>query len=165
MSRDVVLTAALLVAGAAWIHAQPAAATPGSTAALTSTPAPGSPPTPASDYLYAAAGRRDPFVPAVGEVLGGAMLQPVIRPAGVRGLMTAEVVVRGILESQGIWLAIIRATNGRTYSLRVGDRLLDGTVRVITADAMVILQDGHDSSAPNTARDVRKVLRGGEGTQ
>lgn len=122
------------------------------------------PPVPPATYVYAADGRRDPFVPAIGR---GPVAPTTgrVRPPGIAGVMVSEIVVRGILESQGAWLAMVRASDGRTYSVRPGDRLMDGIVRAIAADVVVILQDGHDPLSTATEREVRKRLRGGEQLQ
>lgn len=122
-------------------------------------------PVPPASYVYAAEGRRDPFVPAVGRGLTVAPAMAARRPPGVAGLMTADFVVRGVIESQGAWVAMVRATDGRTYSMRAGDRLMDGTVRAITADAVVILQEVNDPLSNAKQREVRKVLRGGPEVQ
>lgn len=122
-------------------------------------------PTPPADYVYTVDGRRDPFVPAIGRGPAVAPAQATTRPAGVAGVMTAEFVVRGILESQGAWVAMVRASDGRTYAVHPGDRLMDGTVRTITADAVVILQEVNDSLSMSKQREVRKLLRGGDEVQ
>jgi hypothetical protein len=41
----------------------------------------------------------------------------------------------------------------------VGDKLLDGSIRSITADAMVILQQVNDPLTLEKQREVRKLLR------
>ena len=54
---------------------------------------------------------------------------------------------------------MVQGTDGKTYMVAAGDRLLDGTVRTITADTMVILQRVNDPLSLETTREVRKVLR------
>ena len=43
--------------------------------------------------------------------------------------------------------------------MRAGDKLLDGTIRTITQNAMVILQQVNDPLSLEKQREVRKVLR------
>jgi Tfp pilus assembly protein PilP len=129
-----------------------------------SAPAAAQAPTPSATYAYARDGRRDPFVPVVGRSPAAAPPQSRTRPEGVAGLLVSEIVVRGLLESQGTWLAMVAAPDGRTYTVRAGDALMDGTVRTITADAVVFLQDVGDPLSVAREREVRKYLRdGGEG--
>jgi hypothetical protein len=54
---------------------------------------------------------------------------------------------------------MLEGVDRKTYLVRVGDRLLDGTVRTITADAVVILQRVNDPLSVDTEREVRKGLR------
>lgn len=123
-------------------------------------PAPAPPP----NYTYSSEGRRDPFVPAVGR---GFVASPNrnARPQGIPGLLVAEIVVRGLLESQGAWVAMVGAPDGRSYTLREGDHLMDGTVRTITSEAVVIMQQVNDPLSNAKQREVRKYLRGGEQVQ
>ena len=126
-------------------------------------PASPPPPTPPTDYVYMVDGRRDPFVPLVGrpdQRAGGAVTP--IRGEGVAGLLTDEIVVRGILLSQGRWVAMIGGPSGRVFTVRPGDRVADGTIRDITQQYIVIQQEVDDPLAPQKQRDVRKFLRGGE---
>lgn len=142
-----------------------------STASAQPSPAPTSPPsssaqenpapTPPPDYTYAAEGRRDPFVRTVGRS-AAPTLNLNVRAEGIAGVLVSEVVVRGFLESRGSWVAMVGAPNGRSYTLRQGDRLMDGVIRTITADAVVILQDVNDPLSSVKQREVRKYLRGGE---
>ena len=110
-------------------------------------------------YTYAAEGRRDPFVSLVrrgADVQGSA---PSTRPAGLPGMMTSEVSLRGTIKGREGFVAMLEGVDKKTYLARVGDRLLDGTIRSISADAMVILQRVNDPLAPETQREVRKMLR------
>ena len=52
-----------------------------------------------------------------------------------------------------------RAPTDRTYIVRVGDRLLDGTIRSITPNAIVILQQVNDPLSLEKQREVRKMIR------
>jgi hypothetical protein len=43
--------------------------------------------------------------------------------------------------------------------VRVNDRLLDGSVRAITSDTLVLMQDVNDPLSLTKQREVRKTLR------
>jgi Tfp pilus assembly protein PilP len=109
----------------------------------------------AQGFTYDPAGRRDPFVSLIrrGETTSA------VRAAGLGGLGAAEVSLRGTLESRGTFVGILRGADDKTYIARAGDRLLDGTIRSISADAMVILQRVDDPLSPENEREVRKLLR------
>lgn len=142
--------------------AQAPAAPSGQTAPA---PAPGAPqapePTPPDPYLYSPDGRRDPFLSllGVGADRGGAAPR---RGDGVAGMTTAEISVRGILQSRGILIAMVQGPDNRTYMLRQGDRLADGAVQAVTADGLVIVQEVNDPLSLVKQRVVRKPLRAAE---
>lgn len=111
-------------------------------------------------YAYDAAGRRDPFVSLVGRGHG----EPTVvaartKPPGLAGLTTSEVSLRGTLQSRGGYVGIVQGADTKTYIVRPGGKLMDGTIRAITADAMVILQAVEDPLSLEKEREVRKALR------
>jgi hypothetical protein len=63
------------------------------------------------------------------------------------------------LQSSDGYVAILAGVDNRTYIVRAGDRLLDGTIRSITHDAIVILQKVNDPLSLNDQREVRKTIR------
>lgn len=117
---------------------------------------------PPASYKYAPDGRRDPFLSLINRGAETRATGPAgrARPEGVAGMTVDEIVVRGILQSRGAWIAIVGSPSGRTYSIRPGDRLLDGTVRAITAQAVILLQEVNDPLSLDKQREVRKTLRG-----
>jgi Tfp pilus assembly protein PilP len=119
-------------------------------------------PTPPPNYQYMPDGRRDPFVSLVnrGTDSGRASQAPRVRPEGLRGILVDEVMVRGIVQSRGGLVAMIGSPSGRTYTIRPGDRLMDGTVRTITQQMVVLMQDVNDPLSLEKQREVRKYLRG-----
>ena len=139
------------------------ATAPQAPAAPAPAPAPAPGPVPAPDsqgFTYAPEGRRDPFVSLIrrggtglGATIGGA------RPAGLSGLETAEVTLKGTVQSAGGYVGIFLGADNKTYIVRAGDRLLDGIVRSITQNAVVILQQVNDPLSLEKQREVRKVLR------
>ena len=138
-----------------------APATPAVPAAAPAAPAAEAAPAPASDYFYEPSERRDPFVSLV---KSGASAQPSqikgARPEGIAGVMVEEVAIRGIVQSRGNFVAMIAAPNGRSYTIRPGDRLMDGSVRAITGQAVTLMQDVSDPLSLEKHREVRKQLRG-----
>lgn len=118
-------------------------------------------PTPPADYKYDPEGRRDPFVSLVNRGLDSRPgIDRTARPEGLPGLLVDEVVVRGILQTPRGFVAMVGAPTGKTYSVRPGDRLMDGSVRAITPQAVVLLQEVNDPLSLEKQREVRKYLRG-----
>lgn len=117
-------------------------------------------PSPPADFTYAPAGRRDPFQTltrgksAVTEATG------VTRPAGVAGLLVDELTVKGIVLTNGTFVAMVSGPGAsQTFSVRAGSKLYDGTVRAIDARSVVILQQVSDPLSLQKQREVRKLLR------
>ena len=130
-----------------------------SAAAPAGTPVAGIVPLEPQGYTNNAAGRRDPFVSLVrrgSEVPGSAV---GVRPAGVAGMSAGEVLLRGTVKGRQGYVAMLQGADSKTYLVRPGDKLLDGTIRTITADMMVILQKVSDPLSLETTREVRKMLR------
>jgi Tfp pilus assembly protein PilP len=134
------------------------------------TPTPPGPPTPPAqetapvpppNFAYDSASRRDPFVSLVNRGSDTRQGAPKgARPDGIAGVMVDEVAVRGIVQSRGAWVAMIAAPNGRNYTIRPGDRLMDGAVRDITGQTVVMMQEVNDPLSLEKQREVRKQLRG-----
>jgi len=140
---------------------KPAASAADAPSAVVATPAnPVSPALLPSTFSYNSEGRRDPFVNLLRRGTG-VDLQAVAgpRPTGLKGLNTGEVTLKGTLASQGAYVAILQGSDARTYVVHQGEKLFDGTVRSITADSLVILQQVNDPLSKETQREVRKVLR------
>ena len=110
-------------------------------------------------YTYRPAGRRDPFTSLLSR--GSQSQKPSIgaRAAGLSGLETSEVTLKGTIASQGGFVGILQGADNKTYIVRSGDRLLDGTIRTITQDGMVVTQQVTDPLSLEKQREVRKVLR------
>jgi Tfp pilus assembly protein PilP len=134
-------------------------------ASAASVPAPAAPadsgPTPPSNYAYDTESRRDPFLSLIHAGTDRVKTPSKgARPDGLPGILVEEVAVRGIVQSRGAWVAMIAAPNGRSYTIRAGDRLMDGTVRAITGQAVVLMQEVNDPLSLEKQREVRKQLRG-----
>jgi Tfp pilus assembly protein PilP len=108
-------------------------------------------------FTYNPEGRRDPFVSLL--LRGTDNRNAGAKIAGLGGLGTSEVSLRGTLASQGAFVGILQGIDAKNYIVRVGDKLSDGTIRSITADSMVILQQVNDPLSLEKQREVRKLLR------
>jgi Tfp pilus assembly protein PilP len=120
-------------------------------------------PAPPPNFEYTAGGRRDPFVSLANRgndgKNGGAAVK---RGEGLAGMLTSEMTVRGILFTRGAHVAMVSGPDGKVYTVRAGDKVADGVVRSVTADAVVILQEVNDPLSLEKQREVRKFLRSGE---
>ena len=168
--RTVSLTVIGLTLIAALAHAQ---ATPPATPATSTTPAAApAASTPAAGastgaeknslgepqgFTYRPEGRRDPFVSLLRRGLDSRNTGP--KMAGLGGLGTSEVSLRGVLTSDGDFVGIIQGVDSKNYIVRVGDKLSDGFIRSISKDSMVILQQVNDPLSLEKQREVRKLLR------
>jgi Tfp pilus assembly protein PilP len=109
-------------------------------------------------YSYRPEGRRDPFVSLVNR--GNDGKKDKLPPEGLRGLFASDVLLKGILQSRGHFLAIVQGPDTkRPYIVHTNDRLADGVVRAITADSMLILQEVNDPLSLTKQREIRKTLR------
>ncbi len=79
--------------------------------------------------------------------------------AGLAGLGAGEVTLRGTFQSEGRYIGIVQGADSKTYIVRAGAALADGTIRTITPEAMVILQHVNDPLSQQQQREVRKMLR------
>ena len=85
------------------------------------------------------------------------------RPAGIGGLLIGEVNVKGVLRDRNGFMALLQAPDNKTYTVRVGDKLLDGTVKSINQEKVVFSQNVNDPLSLVKQREVPKPVRPGEG--
>ena len=122
-------------------------------------------PTPAeasAPFTYNPEGRRDPFVSLLGRGSNDPKTQGA-RPAGVPGLLINEVSVKGIVRNSTGFVALIQGPDNKTYVVKAGDRLMDGSVKSIVQDAVVFSQDVNDPLSLVKQKEIRKALRSAEG--
>jgi len=154
--------------------APPPAAQPAKPKTGTPAPAPAAPPAqppagqtaqpPAegpSTFTYNPDGRRDPFISLLGR--GSDPKSKGTRPAGVPGLLINEVSVKGIVRNTSGFVALIQGPDNKTYVVKAGDRLMDGTVKSIVQDAVVFSQDVNDPLSLVKQKEIRKALRSVDG--
>ena len=122
-------------------------------------PAPGAAAPAPEPYTYNPEGRRDPFVSLIAR---GVEAPAGVKSAGLAGITTAELVVKGVLTSKGSYIALVSGPDGKTYTAHVNDRLVDGTIRSITPQGLVVVQEVNDPLSLIKQREVRKGLRASE---
>ena len=121
-------------------------------------PAPAAPP---ENYTYQPEGRRDPFL----NILGTGVQQPVLgsqRPNGPAGISVDELSVRGVMQSRGRLIAMIQGPDNKAYVVHAGDKLLDGVIKAVTIQGLVIVQEVNDPLSLVKQREVIKRLRSQE---
>jgi Tfp pilus assembly protein PilP len=192
LHRALAVTVLMLAAGATAAPAQQRGAAPPTPVPATAQPAPAAPPSaangaapatapaeagqaqgaaqagqpapkpdPAAPFTYNPEGRRDPFVSLIGK--GSDPRTQGTRPPGVPGLLINEVSVKGIVRNSSGFVALIQGADNKTYVIKAGDRLLDGSVKSIVQDAVVFSQDVNDPLSLVKQKEIRKPLRSAEG--
>ena len=161
----IVLAGSSVVAGQTPQGAVPAAAAttpPATPAASTGAPATRVAESAAESYTYEADGRRDPFLSLTAAVESR---PPLTRAEGVAGIAVGELSVRGVLKSKGSLIAMIQGADKRAFVVHPGDKLFDGTVKAVTTEGLVIVQQVNDPLSLVKQREVRKTLRSVEDAQ
>ena len=118
----------------------------------------GQPPATPDTYSYQPDGRRDPFVSLVGT---GSDPHPASsrKTDGPAGMTVAEISVRGVMQSRGLLVAMIQGPDNKTYIVHQGDKLLDGTIKAITPQGLIVIQEVNDPLSLVKQREIRKLLR------
>jgi type IV pilus assembly protein PilP len=119
-------------------------------------PAPQAPP-PTETYAYQPAGRRDPFLNLL--TSGGEGRATSRRGEGPSSMNLAEISVRGVMQSRGSLVAMIQGPDNKTYIVHQGDKLLDGTIKSVTPQGLIVIQEVNDPLSLVKQREVRKLLR------
>jgi len=117
-------------------------------------------PAPAPTFVYNPEGRRDPFVSLLRRANEARSRQGKLPASGgIAGFLVSEITLKGIMQSRGDHVALVAGPDAKTYLVRVNDRLLDGSVKAITADTLICLQDVNDPLSLTKQREVRMILR------
>ena len=141
------VAAVMAVATLGWAQGAPATPPPTATAP------------PPEAYTYDPDGRRDPFVSLL---FKGIESTAGAKTSGLAGLATGDLMLRGVLQSRGAYVAIVQGPDGKTYRAHANDRLLDGIIRSVTPQGIVIMQEVNDPLSLVKQREVRKGLRTAE---
>ena len=112
-------------------------------------------------YSYDPEGRRDPFESLLGR--GNDPKTPSARPSGVAGLLISDVSVKGILRDRNGFVAMIQAPEGKTFLVKQGDKLFDGSVKAISQDKVIFSQDVNDPLSLVKQREIPKAVRPADG--
>jgi Tfp pilus assembly protein PilP len=110
-------------------------------------------------YSYNADGRRDPFTSLIGTGGNEVRSSGGRRGDGPGGMAVADVSVRGILQSRGSLVAMIQGPDNKTYIVHQGDKLLDGVIKTITPQGLIVTQEVNDPLSLVKQREVSKLLR------
>jgi Tfp pilus assembly protein PilP len=160
-----VLISLTLIAFAPGARAQTLAEKPAAPSAASAPAQPGAAPAPTAAatppaqeaYTYRADGRRDPFLNLVG--VGKDVTMISHKNDGPTGLSLGEISVRGIMQSRGALVAMIQGPDNKTYIVHQGDKLFDGTIKTVTPQGLVVVQEVNDPLSLIKTREVRKLLR------
>ena len=115
------------------------------------------PPPAAGGFTYDPQGRRDPFLSLLSR--GNDPRATASRPPGLPGVLIGEVTVKGIVRDKSGFIAMVQAPDNKTYIVRPGEKLMDGSVKSITPDTVVFSQDVNDPLSPVKQREIRKSVR------
>lgn len=74
-------------------------------------------------------------------------------------MTVAEISVSGVLQSRGGMIAMVKGPDNKTYIVHPGDKLLDGTIKTINQQGLVVSQQVNDPLSIIKQREVRKLLR------
>ena len=106
--------------------------------------------------------RRDPFESLLGRQLNKA---PANLPPGKLGLQVSTLRLDGIVRSPNGMIAVVSNPQARTYFLREGDRLYDGSVEKISMDGVSFHEEGKDAFGKPVERQVNKRIYSSPGEQ
>ena len=173
MMRTLLVTAVLMVVAPHAVRAQtpaqpPAAAKPAAPAPAQPAPAQPAPAPPATppaasqppvpeNYTYQPDGRRDPFLNLLGT--GSEARATSRKGEGPSGLSVTDISVRGVMQSRGALIAMIQGPDNKTYIVHQGDKFLDGTIKSVTPQGLIVIQEVNDPLSLVKQREIRKFLR------
>ena len=101
------------------------------------------------------AARRDPFESLVSHGTGKAA--PNL-PPGKAGLQVSTLRLDGIVRAPNGMIAVVSNPQARTYFLREGDHLYDGSVEKISMDGVSFHEEGKDAFGKPVERQVNKRI-------
>jgi Tfp pilus assembly protein PilP len=107
--------------------------------------------------------RRDPFESLIGRQQGNKGGQPL--PPGKAGLQVSTLRLDGIVKAPNGMIAVVSNPQARTYFLREGDHLYDGTVEKISMDGVSFHEEGKDAFGKPMERQVNKRIYSSPGEQ
>ncbi len=120
-------------------------------------------------YSYLSEGRRDPFVSLQRPV--AADRGPKTRKPGMEGFLIQEVALKGVVKTAGGgtgvaaqpgYIATFLGADGKSYFVRLGQRLYDGVITAVDATSVTLRRDVTDPLSPVRSREIRKSLYASE---
>jgi type IV pilus assembly protein PilP len=120
---------------------------------------PGSAPAAAESEVKQA--RRDPFE----TLIGRQNKTPPNLPPGKLGLQVSTLRLDGIVRAPNGMIAVVSNPQARTYFLREGDRLYDGSVEKISMDGVSFHEEGKDAFGKPVEHQVNKRIYSSPGEQ
>jgi Tfp pilus assembly protein PilP len=108
--------------------------------------------------------RRDPFESLVARQQQQARSAAAL-PPGIHGLQVSTLRLDGIVKSHNGMIAVVSNPQARTYFLREGDQLYDGTVDKIAMDGVSFHEIGKDAFGKPVERQVNKRIYSSAGEQ
>jgi len=105
------------------------------------------------DTKYAANGRRDPFISPVVSHAGGSGCS-----TGKKCLEIGAINLRGVVHSDGGFIAVVTNSVNKAYFLRENDPVFDGYVVKITGDSIVFKETMQDRLGKSFTREVTKKI-------
>ncbi|HYI11669.1 MAG TPA: pilus assembly protein PilP [Thermoanaerobaculia bacterium] len=112
-------------------------------------------PTTTDTYRYDPQGRRDPFRSLIGPT---PQLEPGQRPPGVPGFLIDELKLQGIFKTRQGLTAMVNGPDNTGYTVRAGQKVLDGEIIRITPTSVVFRQEVNDPTRIERYREVVKDL-------
>ena len=98
--------------------------------------------------------RRDPFE----SLTGRQAKNDKILPPGKAGLQVSTLRLDGVVRAPNGMIAVVSNPQARTYFLREGDHLYDGSVEKITMDGVSFHEEGKDAFGKPVERQVNKRI-------
>jgi len=120
---------------------------------------PGSKPAAAESEVKQA--RRDPFE----SLIGRNNKTQLNLPPGKLGLQVSTLRLDGIVSAPSGMIAVVSNPQARTYFLREGDRLYDGSVEKISMEGVSFHEEGKDAFGKPVERQVNKRIYSSPGEQ
>jgi len=105
--------------------------------------------------------RRDPFESLIGRQNKAL---PNL-PPGIRGLQVSTLRLDGLVRGPNGMIAVVSNPQARTYFLREGDHLYDGSVEKISMDGVSFHEEGKDAFGKPVERQVNKRIYSSPGEQ
>ena len=107
--------------------------------------------------------RRDPFESLIGRQQAQGSEKNL--PPGKAGLQVGTLRLDGIVRAPNGMIAVVANPQQRTYFLREGDKLYDGTVEKISMEGVTFHEEGKDAFGKPVERQVNKRLYSTAGEQ